>query len=172
MQNGVLLIGVAAGLALAYTRGSIGILVVMYSINVFATFSLSEMGMVRFWIRHRKTDPHWKKHLPVHATGLVLCMSILVVMLSEKLKEGGWITLVVTMLCISLCFVIRRHYRSVVERVREVESSLEDIPAGRESDGARVRSEKTHCGHPGRGLRAAGYSLHVERLPPLPASVP
>jgi amino acid transporter len=129
MQNGVLLIGVAAGLALAYTRGSIGILVVMYSINVFATFSLSEMGMVRFWIRHRKTDPHWKKHLPVHATGLVLCMSILVVMLSEKLKEGGWITLVVTMLCIILCFIIRRHYRTVVERVREVESSLEDIPA-------------------------------------------
>ncbi len=129
MQNGVLLIGVAAAAALAYTHGDITTLVIMYSINVFATFSLSEMGMVRFWVRHRKTDPHWKKHLPVHATGLVLCMSILVVMLSEKLKEGGWITLVVTLICIGLCFIIRRHYRDIVRRVREVESSLEDIPA-------------------------------------------
>jgi len=129
MQNGVLLIGLAAAAALAYTRGDITLLVVMYSINVFATFSLSEMGMVRFWIRHRKTDPQWKQHLPVHATGLVLCLSILVVMLSEKLKEGGWITLVVTLLCIGLCFLVRRHYRDILRRVREVEGSLDDIPA-------------------------------------------
>ncbi len=129
MQNGVMLIGAAAAAALAYTRGDIRILVVMYSINVFATFSLSETGMVRFWIRHRKTDPQWKKHLPVHATGLVLCASILVVMLSEKLREGGWITLVVTLLCIALCFIIRRHYRKIVQRIREVERSLEDVPA-------------------------------------------
>ncbi len=127
-QNGVLLIGTAAAGALAYTRGSITLLVVMYSINVFATFSLSEMGMVRFWIRHRKTDPKWKQHLPVHATGLVLCLSILAVMLIEKLGEGGWVTLAVTGLCIGLCFLIRSHYRDVARRVREVESSLDNIP--------------------------------------------
>jgi amino acid transporter len=143
MQNGVLLIGAAAAAALAYTRGNIGILVVMYSINVFATFSLSETGMVRFWIRHRKTDPQWKKHLPVHATGLVLCVSILIVMLTEKLKEGGWITLVVTILCIGICFVIRRHYRDIVSRVREVESSLEDIPAGVEKAAPEFDPKKT-----------------------------
>jgi len=127
-QNGVLLIGAAATAALLYTRGDITLLVVMYSINVFATFSLSEIGMVRFWVRHRKTDPQWKKHLPVHATGLVLCLSILCVMLVEKVREGGWITLLVTGLCIGMCFLIRRHYRRVADRVREVETSLEELP--------------------------------------------
>jgi amino acid transporter len=127
VQNGVLLIGLAATALLAYTRGHIGILVVMYSINVFATFSLSETGMVRFWIRHRKTDPQWKRHLPIHATGLVLCFSILCVMLSMKLMEGGWITLAITFVCIALCFAIHRHYQGVARRVREVEQSLEEV---------------------------------------------
>jgi amino acid transporter len=127
VQNGVLLIGLAAAALLAYTRGYIGIIVVMYSINVFATFSLSETGMVRFWIRHRKTQREWKRHLPIHATGLVLCFSILCVMLSMKLKEGGWITLAITCVCIGLCFAIRRHYHGVAKRVREVEKSLEEV---------------------------------------------
>ena len=92
---------------------------------------------VRFWIKHRKTDPSWKKHLPVHATGLVLCFSILCVMLSMKLKEGGWITLAITCVCIGICFAIRKHYRSIADCVRSVEKSLEDVPLM--SDGTDVR---------------------------------
>ena len=70
MQNGVLLMGGAALLLLLYTRGSISTLVVMYSINVFLTFSLSELGMSRSSSRNRQREPHWKKHLPVHLIGL------------------------------------------------------------------------------------------------------
>ena len=69
MQNGVVLMGVAALLLLFYTHGSISALVVMYSINVFLTFSLSEFGMARFVIRNRKTEAKWKQHLPVHLVG-------------------------------------------------------------------------------------------------------
>ncbi len=127
-QNGVLLMGLTAAMALVYTRGDIHILVVMYSINVFATFSLSEFGMSRFWIRHRKTDKQWLQHLSVHATGLVLCLSILTVMITMKLREGGWITLVITALCILGCFGIRHHYRRFTQRLRQVEAALEDIP--------------------------------------------
>jgi amino acid transporter len=127
-QNGVMLMGVCAAAALLYTRGDIHILVVMYSINVFATFSLSEFGMVRFWIHRRKTDKKWMQHISVHAIGLVMCLSILVVMLLMKLREGGWITLVITCLCILGCFLIRHHYRRFTQRLRQVEAALEDIP--------------------------------------------
>jgi hypothetical protein len=58
-------------------RGHIGILVVMYSINVFLTFSLSETGMVRFWIRHRKIERNWKRNISIRLTGLMMCVSIL-----------------------------------------------------------------------------------------------
>ena len=66
MQNGILLMGGAAIVLLFYTHGSISTLVVMYSINVFLTFSLSEIGMSHYFIKNRKKEPHWKKHLPVH----------------------------------------------------------------------------------------------------------
>ena len=54
MQNGVLLMGGASIAALLYTHGDVAKLVVMYSINVFLTFSLSELRDGRFWIQHRK----------------------------------------------------------------------------------------------------------------------
>ena len=42
----------------------------MYSINVFITFSLSQLGMSRFFIQRRKEDPQWLRHLCVHLVGL------------------------------------------------------------------------------------------------------
>ena len=54
-QNGILLMGAAALAALLYTSGNVGHLVVMYSINVFLTFSLSMLAMLRFWYQHRRT---------------------------------------------------------------------------------------------------------------------
>ena len=46
-QNGVLLMGAAALGVILLTRGSMALLVLFYSINVFITFSLSQLGMVR-----------------------------------------------------------------------------------------------------------------------------
>jgi amino acid transporter len=128
MHNGVLLMGGAALLLLVYTRGHISTLIVMYSINVFATFSISELGMSRFFITHRKTQPVWKKHLPVHLTGLTLCVTILIVTVSQKFLEGGWITLVITSIVIGVCYLIRRHYDDVKERIRELDDLLLDLP--------------------------------------------
>ncbi len=84
MQNGVVLMTTAALLLLFYTHGSINALVVMYSINVFLTFSLSEFGMSRFFIKHRKEEVKWKQHLSVHMTGLTLCVSILCMTLQKQ----------------------------------------------------------------------------------------
>ncbi len=128
MQNGILLIGAASLVALAYTAGNIGILVVMYSINVFLTFSLSELGMIRFWVKHRKEQKTWLRDLSVHLTGFILCFSILCVMIFEKLKEGAWITLVITFFCVALCFLIKKHYENVRLKVSELDKSFENLP--------------------------------------------
>ncbi|HEY3245111.1 MAG TPA: APC family permease [Phycisphaerae bacterium] len=123
-QNGIVLIGAAALVMLLYTGGHIDTLVVMYSINVFLTFSLSEFGMSRLMIRHRVSDPFWKRSLLIHATGFVLCISILTVMLVEKLGEGGWITLLATGSLIVPCFLIRRHYTAVGWRLAQLNADL------------------------------------------------
>jgi amino acid transporter len=128
MQNGVLLMGGSAIALLFYSRGRISTLVVMYSINVFLTFSLSELGMSRFFIKNRRKEPHWKKHLPVHLTGLVLCLTILIVTTLEKFTRGGWLTLVITVVVVILCYLIKGHYNKVRTGVRELDDMLVAIP--------------------------------------------
>src|SRR5439155_538165 len=72
MSYGVLLIGGASLLALLYTGGDVTHLVVLYSINVFLTFSLSELAMCRLWVRERKKHSTWRKHISVHVVGVNL----------------------------------------------------------------------------------------------------
>ncbi|HRY28709.1 MAG TPA: APC family permease [Elusimicrobiota bacterium] len=88
-QNGVLLMGGAALATLYYTNGNITTLVVMYSINVFITFSLTELGMARHWIVRRRTEPKWKSQLTVHGTGLVMCLSIPPLLFTKNSRRAG-----------------------------------------------------------------------------------
>jgi amino acid transporter len=127
IQNGVIMMGGAAAVLLLYSRGNITTLVVMYSINVFLTFSLSQLGMSRFFLKNRKTEPQWKRHLPIHLVGLVLCLTILVITSIEKFALGGWLTFVITAVVIGLCLLTKSHYNKVRGGVRELDELL-DIP--------------------------------------------
>ncbi len=143
-QNGVLLIGGAALATLFYTRGDITALVTMYSINVFLTFSLTELGMSRFWIRKRKHLPEWKQSLPIHLIGLVLCSSILTVVVMEKFQQGAWMTLVITSLLIALCFWIKRHYEQVKDSLKRLEETIQEaVPQAPEKPALLRRSLPT-----------------------------
>ncbi len=129
MQNGVLVMGVAALVLLFYTHGSVSALIVMYSINVFLTFSLSQFGMARFYVKNKEVDKKWKQHIVVHIIGLTLCLTILVITIYEKFGEGGWVTLLITSMVIALCYLIRAHYKKVRMSVRQLEETLSDIPS-------------------------------------------
>lgn len=126
MQNGVMLMGCTSIAALVYTHGNVEKLVVMYSINVFVTFSLSNLGMAKFWFQHRKEHADWFRHLPVHLVGLALCVTILVVTSVVKFAVGGWLTIVVTGLLVIVCLWIKRHYNRVVSAIRRLDVELAD----------------------------------------------
>jgi len=121
-QNGVLTMGIAAAAVLIYARGAVNLLVVMYSINVFLTFTLSQFGMAKHWFQVRK-EGHWKRRLVVNAVGAIVTATILVITASLKFGEGGWVTLVATGALIALCLAIRSHYR----RVRALLASLDEV---------------------------------------------
>ncbi len=133
MQNGVVLMSCTSIVALLYTFGNVEKLVVMYSINVFLTFSLSNLGMARFWLQNRKEHPGWYRHLPVHIIGFTLCVTILVVTSVVKFAVGGWLTLLVTGILVALCFGIKRHYGRVVSAIRRLDVELPD-PLGEGAD--------------------------------------
>lgn len=133
-QNGVLLMGAAALGILALSRGKVDFLVVLYSINVFLTFSLSLTGLCIYWIRHRRDDRRWKGRLALSATGLVVTLSILVVTTVAKFDEGGWITVLITGAVIAICIAIRNHYRETKERIRAVDAVFANQPYGSETE--------------------------------------
>ncbi|HTP65814.1 MAG TPA: APC family permease [Geobacteraceae bacterium] len=128
MRNGVVLMGAASILLLLYTHGSVDALVVMYSINVFITFSLSQLGMSRFFIRRRREDPKWMQHLSVHLVGLVLCVTILIITTIEKFTEGGWMTVLITSAVIACCYMIKGHYVKVRKGMAQLDETLLDFP--------------------------------------------
>lgn len=131
MQNGVLLMGGASFLVLLYTHGATDALVVMYSINVFLTFSLTEVGMIRYWLKHEThvKHPDWKSHIWIHMVGGTLCFTILVITVSEKFKEGGWLTVAATSVLIGICLLIKRHYLGTQERLKRLDEILTALPS-------------------------------------------
>jgi len=125
-RNGIVLMGGAAAVALLYTRGDVRRLVVMYSINVFLTFSLSMLGMLRLSISRRR-EGSWKRRAALFGGGLALCFTILTITTIEKFGEGGWITVAVTGLCVLVAWLVRRHYLTVAAKLRELDETLAAI---------------------------------------------
>jgi amino acid transporter len=120
-QNGIVIMGLAALVILLWSGGKVDLLVVLYSINVFLTFTLSLLGLCIYWWRARNSDRRWLPRLAFSGLGLVVTSSILGVTVVEKFGEGGWVTVLITSIVIGLCLAIHRHYEGVKARLREVD---------------------------------------------------
>src|ERR1700682_2846023 len=127
ISNGVLLMGGAAIATLLYTRGNLTALVTMCSIKVFVTFSLSQLGMVRMWLRERAKGR--RRGLAIHGVALTLCAGILAGIIYEKFALGGWVTVAVTSAVVLGCFVIRRHYQRVQLNLERLNTIMEALPS-------------------------------------------
>jgi amino acid transporter len=164
--NGVLLMGGAALATLLYTRGNLVALVTMYSINVFVTFSLSQLGMFRMWLRQRGEGR--RRGLGVHGLALALCAGILTGIIYEKFALGGWVTVAVTGAVVWGCFVIRRHYQYVQHNLERLNSIMEALPSSPVSKPPAIDRKKPTAvllvgGYGGMGVHAL---LTIQKLFP------
>ena len=121
------LMGAAATGILIWTGGDITLLVVLYSINVFITFTISLLGLSVHWVRAR--PPGWIRRLSLSALGFVICFSILCITLWEKTFEGGWMTVIITGLVIGACVWMRRHYNETQAQIQQVDRLFAVKPA-------------------------------------------
>ena len=124
-QNGIIIMSVASLILIWASNGSVDWLVVLYSINVFITFSMSQLGMVVHWKNEHTDEPRWKSKLAINALGFLLTATILVALSIIKFHQGGWITLVVTGALIALAFAIKKHYRDVQGELRRLDGLVE-----------------------------------------------
>jgi len=132
-ENGILLMGISAFAILLLTGGKVSVLVVLYSINVFLTFTLSLAGLSTFWIRNRHKPlhkKHWRQRLALSLVAVTITSSILVVTIVEKFFEGGWATLLITSVLIFICLGIRSHYRETRRRIAAIDDIFADQSFG------------------------------------------
>jgi amino acid transporter len=126
--NGILVMGGTAIGILLYTGGRIDVIVVMYSINVFLTFSLSQLGMCVHWWQERKKEAHWGKKLLVNGVGFLATATILCITVVMKFREGGWVTVLITGSLVAACVVVQKHYGSIDLLMRKADDVLLTIP--------------------------------------------
>ncbi|MBE0604598.1 MAG: amino acid permease, partial [Deltaproteobacteria bacterium] len=127
-KHGVVFMVGMALLMLYVSAGSVKYLVIMYSINVFLTFTLSQLGMVLHWWKERITGEKWKRRIAVNGVGFVLTGVLLCLTLWFKFPEGGWVTLMITGVFVAASFGIRRHYRSAQENMKRLDELLRVLP--------------------------------------------
>lgn len=123
-QNGIIFFGLGALIILLSVEGRVDFLVVLYSMNVFLTFSMSLLGLAVYFKRHRKNEKHWLFHLFMSILALVVCIFILITTLVSKFELGGWITVLVTSIVITCCVIIKRHYRRYNELKKKLNQDL------------------------------------------------
>jgi amino acid transporter len=122
IQKGIMIMGGLSLVIMVLTKGDVRFLVVLYSINVFITFALSQLGMVRHWWTARSEVRGWYRKLFINGIGLILTVSILALMIVFKFFEGGWITLLITGTLVILAVLIKRHYKGVGVLLRRLDS--------------------------------------------------
>lgn len=135
-MNGVMLMGISAIILMFISKGSVAFLVVLYSINVFITFSISQLGMVKHWWIQRGKLAHWRRKLTINGIGFVLTTFILISVTIIKFEEGGWVTLLITGLFVLLAVRIKRHYYRTTVRlhrirqkaIADLHDKLEELP--------------------------------------------
>ncbi len=124
IQDGVMAMGIVALAVLFATHANVHVLVVLYAINVFMTFTLSQLGMSVHWWTSRATEPGWKHRILINGVGCVFTGVILIVTTTLKFYEGGWVTVLMTGGLIAICIGVRHHYDRINGLVGKLEVDI------------------------------------------------
>jgi amino acid transporter len=123
-KNAIMIMGVSAIMILSVTAGRVSLLVVLYSINVFLTFTLSFAGICRYRMQNFKKNFEWLVQFSTVLLAMVICGGILITTTLEKFTTGGWITICITGVIVFACVITRKHYTSVGYKIEGVEEHL------------------------------------------------
>ncbi len=114
-SNGILVLSVFAAVLIIAFRGNTQLLLPLYMIGVFVSFTLSQAGMVIHWRRTR--EPGWKTSAAINGFGAVVTGVVLVIVAVTKTLEGAWIVLLLIPLIVLLFNATRRHYDHVASQL-------------------------------------------------------
>ena len=137
-SNGMLVLATVAGLLLWIYGANTNSLIHLYVSGVFTAFTLSQAGMVRYWLRRR--GAHWHVKALVNGTGAAATGVVTLVVAYTKFAEGAWLVVVAIPLVVLAIIGIRRHYDRLARRLRAGAAAVVAAPAPRNTTLLLVQS--------------------------------
>jgi amino acid transporter len=123
-SNGILILaGFAVVLIIAF-KAEPTRLIQLYIVGVFVSFNLSQLGMIRHWTRHLKTETgsaarrRMFRSRAINTFGLAMTAVVFVVVLLTKFLAGAWIAILAMVVFFAMMKAIRRHYDRVEQELR------------------------------------------------------
>jgi amino acid transporter len=119
-SNGVLVLGTLSCLVIVAFQADLTRLIQLYVVGVFTSFTLSQSGMVRHWLREKDTGAKrgWQTAIAINAIGAVTTAVVLAVVTATKFEKGAWLSITVMVLLVPTFWAIHRHYTTIMEQLR------------------------------------------------------
>ncbi len=121
-SNGVIVLGTLSCLVIVAFNADLTRLIQLYVVGVFTSFTLSQTGMVRHWLKekHKGSDAQkgWQSSIVINAIGAVTTGLVLVVVTLTKFKHGAWLSITAMVVIVPIFKAIHRHYTAVMTELR------------------------------------------------------
>jgi len=123
-SNGIITLAVlAAGLVWAFDA-EVSLLIPLYTVGVFVSFTVSQLGMIKHWTRllgaesEAATRSKMIRSRLINAVGFSLTGLVLTIVLITKFTMGAWIACVSMTVLFIIMKAIRRHYDRVANELK------------------------------------------------------
>ncbi len=110
-SNGILGLSLAASFLIVLFQGDTHLLIPLYAVGVFLSFTLSQAGMVLHHLKERERG--WVRSLCFNLTGALTTLSVLLVIGYTKFMMGAWVVVLFIPILVLIFFRIHSHYLAV-----------------------------------------------------------
>jgi amino acid transporter len=125
---GIMCLAILASVLLIVFKGDTTLLINLYAVGVFLSFTLSQSGMVLHWQRLRGRHPGWQRSMIINGLGACTTLLVAIVIATTKFLEGAWIVVFLIPLLVIMFLSINRHYRNIErERTTNIPSKPAEI---------------------------------------------
>ena len=128
-SNGVLVLAGAASLLIWIYHANVNNLIHLYVVGVFTAFTLSQAGMVRYWLRTHGDG--WRWRAPVNGVGAAATGVVAIVVVLTKFTEGAWLVIVAVPAMVAGFYGVRRHYSRIRRRLAAGAAAVVAAPPAR-----------------------------------------
>ena len=114
-SNGILLLAIAAGILIIIFQGDTHLLIPLYAIGVFTSFTLAQSGIFLKWCRTKPKG--WLYKAFINGLGSLITFITVIVIAITKFLSGAWVVLLIIPVLVVLMHKIREHYKTIAKRL-------------------------------------------------------